>query len=92
MSEKKHSVFSALANVGGLSKEALREIAAEVNKNFEALNACPWHDFTSTCEDNPLADYVCVRCGGTVDCVAYSWYKRGLEHGLRAAIGAEGEE
>ena len=92
MSEKKHSVFSALANVGGLSKDALREIASNVAKNFEALNACPRHEFVSTCEGNPLADYVCARCGGTVDCVAYSWYTRGLEHGRRAAIGAEGEE
>jgi hypothetical protein len=78
------TAIDALSKVSGLSKDTMKEIFAEVQANHKRLDSCIGpHEF------NPIEDssnaltkkYLCTRCKGIVDFIAYSWYSKGLKHG-----------
>lgn len=72
-----------------ITRADTRRIFEEVKSNHAKLDACPGpHEFRPVAKypdrpANPLKDYVCCRCGGRVDAIAFGWYRRGLEHGKR---------
>jgi hypothetical protein len=86
MPGKKPDVHDVLGAVSGLSREESKRILAEVRANMQLLEECGGpHDFKAVPPDRGRIPrkYKCRFCGGTVDSPAYTWYKRGLEHGRK---------
>ena len=67
-----------MADLSGLSRQSMVDLAAEVKVNVDRLSACPYHEFAPIL---PLAAlrqrYRCIECGGEVDRNAYVWHERG---------------
>jgi hypothetical protein len=77
--------IEVLSKVSGLSKETMKEIFAEVQANHKRLDSCIGpHEFNPIEDDNSNSltkKYLCTRCEGIVDFIAFSWYTKGLKHG-----------
>jgi len=73
-----------------MDKGKIREIMKQVQENHKRLRACPGpHDFIPDGDQEPLTltmkKYKCIKCGGTIDTIAHSWYTKGLNHGRKEA-------
>lgn len=72
-----------MADLTGLSRQSVVDIAAQVRANSERLAACPYHEFSPIVPstDTPRAAmrprYRCIECGGEVDANAYHWHQQG---------------
>lgn len=58
------------------------DLAQEVKKNHEELNACSHHDFSIDLTPNQgySKKWKCTACGGEVDARAKYWYEMGVNH------------
>lgn len=69
-----------LGKLSGLSADDIKNIAAQVKINHEALTACAGHAFAVIDSTKLMPRYRCANCGGEVDSHAAHWYQRGREH------------
>lgn len=53
---------------------------AEVQANYQRLEACPDHAFVQITPGLFGSKWVCTVCKGEVDGVSAKWYLRGREH------------
>lgn len=74
--------IGVMADLTGLSRQSVQEIAAQVKANHARLSACPLHDFAPAAAGKRKR--VCRSCGGEADSVSVSWYEDGLRHGRAA--------
>lgn len=68
-----------MADLSGLSRQTVQELAAQVKANQARLAACERHDFAPAASG--ARRRVCRNCGGEADTIAVSWYEDGLRHG-----------
>lgn len=72
-----------MADLTGLSRQSMVDLAAEVKANSERLNSCPYHEFApiQMAQGVPMAPlrqrYRCIECGGEVDRHAWYWFEQG---------------
>lgn len=72
-----------MADLTGLSRQSMADLAAEVKANSERLNSCPYHEFApiQMAPGVPMAPlrqrYRCVECAGEVDRNAWYWFEQG---------------
>lgn len=67
-----------MADLTGLSRQSMVELAEQVKANNALLNACAYHDFSPILPRVPLRQrYRCVNCGGEVDHHAWYWHQQG---------------
>ena len=72
-----------MADLTGLSRQSMVDLAAEVKANSERLSACPYHEFAPVqmapgVPMTPLRQrYRCIECGGEIDRHAWYWFQQG---------------
>lgn len=67
-----------MADLTGLSRKTIQEIAEEAKANQARLASCPYHDFSPILPRRTLGQkYRCIECGGEVDAHAYHWFQEG---------------
>lgn len=67
-----------MADLTGLSRQSVVDIAAQARANSERLTACPYHEFSPVASEAPRRPrYRCIECGGEVDANAYHWHQQG---------------
>lgn len=67
-----------MADLTGLTRTSVVDIAAQVRANIERLNSCPYHEFSPVVSDGPdRPRYRCIECGGEIDALAYHWHRQG---------------
>ncbi|MBP6801676.1 MAG: hypothetical protein KA128_11120 [Zoogloea sp.] len=67
-----------MADLTGLSRQSMADLAAEVKANSERLSACPYHEFAPVQPMAPLRQrYRCIECGGEIDRHAWYWFQQG---------------
>jgi hypothetical protein len=73
------TVMDVLSKVSGIPQSEIKTIFAEVQANHKRLESCVGpHDFIKDGKK-----FVCLKCNGSIDFVAHSWYQKGLSHGKR---------
>lgn len=72
-----------MADLTGLSRQSMADLAAEAKANSERLAACSYHEFApiQLPQEVPVAPlrqrYRCIECGGEVDRHAWYWHQQG---------------
>lgn len=72
-----------MADLTGLSRQSIADLAAEAKANVERLSACPYHEFAPVqmAPGVPMAPlrqrYRCIECGGEIDRHAWHWFQEG---------------
>lgn len=67
-----------MADLTGLARESVVEIAERVRANHEALESCSYHEFSPILPRVPTRQrYRCIHCGGEVDYHAWYWHEKG---------------
>ena len=67
-----------MADLTGLTRTSVVDIAAQVRANHERLTACLYHEFSPVVSVGPgHPRYRCIECGGEVDAHAYHWHQQG---------------
>ena len=69
-----------LAEVIGVSEDAMSDIARQVKENHRKLNSCSYHEFElmpGFTETDFKRKYVCKHCAGTIDPSAHFWHEKG---------------
>lgn len=74
-----------------LEHPKVQEIWEEVKRNQARLEGCDRpHRFEPQDESPHHKDFICRRCGGTLDRMQARWYQRGLEDAPKAPGGSHG--
>lgn len=72
-----------MADLTGLSRTSIADLAAEAKANSERLRSCPYHEFAPVqmapgVPMTPLRQrYRCIECGGEIDRHAWYWFEQG---------------
>jgi hypothetical protein len=67
-----------MADLTGLSRQSMADLAAEVKANSERLNSCPYHEFAPILPRVPLNQrYRCIECGGEINSSEWYWHQEG---------------
>jgi hypothetical protein len=84
----KKPILEALANISGLNSSEIMEIFKQTKENRSLLDECDSHNFIEMDKGTSSLStfknkYICTRCKGVVDFIAYSWYLKGFIHGAQ---------
>lgn len=70
--------IGVMAEITGLGRDEIRELAEQVKANSAKLRGCPWHEFEELITAPPgRGRYRCRNCKGEVDASAYHWHQQG---------------
>lgn len=70
--------IGVMADLTGLSRLSVAEIAEQVRANHELLESCGYHEFSPILPLKPMRQrYRCINCGGEVDHTAWYWHEKG---------------
>lgn len=72
-----------MADLTGLSRQSVVELAEQVKANSERLAGCPYHEFAPIAspaghaQPAPRQRYRCIECGGEVSRTEWYWHEQG---------------
>ncbi len=70
--------ITAIADLSGLSRRSVFQIAADVKANHALLDACPYHEFSPILPRAVVNQrYRCIECGGEIDYHGWYWHQKG---------------
>lgn len=82
MAEKTYDGIELLSKLGGLGREEVLGIVANVKENIAILASCSRHDFAPNEGSSDFRrEEICANCKGRVNGEKAHWYKLGQEHG-----------